>query len=275
MDTRFYSLLNRLEANPQDELAWQQVKRKLRQEPEQTCCQLFFGHLVDSQTESALETLLVDRWQEVFREVVTFYRAFLDRTETYGDIWGGGKEFWLIAQFLEVWTERIKDNLPTQEKAALAQVLGRLRVITNEHKIVGKSSGPDLPFLPQEVAWNLPMYLKPASILADYPEFKHMYFLSSEILPLAFDLENYKLSPRGEQYLESLLHETRQEAFKANLLNFAQNFPLVLQAKWAYAVYISLARGGWCQHPFVRRLLANSYWEAKATGHVVPFNVVE
>lgn len=99
-----------------------------------------------------------------------------------------------------------------------------------------------------------------------------MYFLPSEILPLAFDLENYQLTPRGERYFNDLLHETRRSAFRINLLNFAQTFPLILQAKWAYAVYISLEKNEWGKHPFVRRLLANSYWEARACGQIASFD---
>jgi hypothetical protein len=270
MSTQFNSLLSRLERFPDNDLLWQQVKKLIKQEPEACCCRIFFHRL--GKAGSPMESLLQDRGLDIFSEILLFYRTFLDKTQLHGDIWGTGQELWQILQFLEIWSIDLRKVLPSAKLALLDGVLAQLRSVSATRTIPRELTELNLPFLPHEVAWNLAMYLTPAAKLADYPQFTHVHFLPTELIPLAFDLENYKLSPFNERYLETLLHDTRKSAIKACLLNFAQTFPLVLQGKWAYAVYLSLDHGEWCKHPFVRRLLANSYWEARLNGELLSFN---
>ncbi|MDA8441599.1 MAG: hypothetical protein M0Z55_04410 [Peptococcaceae bacterium] len=268
MDTLLEPLLSRLAGSPADQVAWQQIKRQIKLSPEATCCQLLFGHLAVEAHADCLPSVLIEHGLEVFEEVIHFYREFLSKTQTYGDIWGGGREFWATVQFFEVWAAGIMPRLSTHRLDTVNQVLARLRSVASAAKINIHSGDLNLPFLPQEVAWNLTLYFTPSVILADYPEFKHLYFLPAELIPLALELENYKLSPRSNLYLKKLLHATRKSAIETSLLNFAQTFPLILHAKWAYAIYLSLAQGEVSAHPFVLRLLTNSYWEAKAAGQL-------
>ncbi len=269
MDSRFSGMLSRLEKDPANDILWQQVKKLIKEHPEDCCYLIFFNRLGEG---SPIRHILKQRGLEILPELMLFYHAFLDKTHLYGDIWGGGQEFWQILQFLEVWSLDHVHKLPPAKAAQLDRILRQLRSVSASRIIPRELNDLNLPFLPHEVAWNLAMYLTPAQKLADYPQFSHVYFLPIELVPLAFDLENYNLSPFNENYLETLLHSTRKGAIKACLLNFAQTFPLVLQAKWAYAVYLSLDQGQWSKHPFIRRLLANSYWEARLKGELAGFN---
>lgn len=269
MDSNLNTLFIRLHDNPKDDLAWQQFKRQMKSEPDATCCALFFGYLADTTGPNPLQDLLLERDLEIFPDILHFYQSFTTKTEVFGDIWGSGREFWYILQFLELWAEHISPKLTPKKLRSLNHVLQQLRQLAAKKSLPVDSTELNLPFLAQEVAWNLSLYIEAAPVLADYPEFRHMYFLPSELIPLCFDLENYKLSTDSEGYLQTLLHDTRKSAFRANLLNFAQTFPLILQSKWAYALYISLEQAEWHKHPFVRRILANSYWEARADGHIL------
>ncbi|HEX3015611.1 MAG TPA: hypothetical protein VHQ46_04445 [Desulfobacteria bacterium] len=250
MDAGFRAVLPKLEQNPNDDIAWQQFKRIVKKDPEASYCELFFGHLAECPAPSPLELLFVERWPEVFTDLISFYRAFLSRTRAYGDIWGGGQELWQLAQFFVIWAQQIQAQLPPGKRNSLEQVLSELHRLTEQNRIPVESNQPGLPFLPQEVAWNLQLYLDSASVLADYPQFRHIYFMPAEIAPLSADLEQYRLSPDNRTYLQKLLHTTRQGAIKTALLHFAQTYPPNSPGQVGLCpVFILAARAGVEQPP--------------------------
>ncbi|MDH7576353.1 MAG: hypothetical protein QHH75_00755 [Bacillota bacterium] len=113
---------------------------------------------------------------------------------------------------------------------------------------------------------NLPFYLEKADLLAELPQFSSIYFTTDELSCFLNSLQSYRLTQENEASLEKLLSAPRKKQILNELFHFTRTFPLIRNAKQAFAIYISLGEIiPWTRHPFMRRLLAVSYQEAKVS----------
>lgn len=131
-------------------------------------------------------------------------------------------------------------------------------------RILAEASG-HFPFSPLYIQENLLDFLADSETLADLPLLEVIYFSVEEILPLASELEQNKLSPLSQRYVQNLFHPERQEAVLTALAYLAKNFPLLGTSRQAYALMLSLDDIDlWSGHPFCLRLLSNCFWEYRA-----------
>ena len=131
-------------------------------------------------------------------------------------------------------------------------------------RILAETSG-HFPFSPLSIQENLTDFLTDSEILADLPLLEVIYFSAEEILPLAGELEQYKLSPLSRRYVQNLFHAERREAILTTLAYLSKNYPLLGTSRQAYALMLSLDDiDQWSQHLFCLRLLANRFWEYRA-----------
>lgn len=128
-------------------------------------------------------------------------------------------------------------------------------------RILAETSG-HFPFSPVSIQENLTDFLANLEVLADLPLLEVIYFSAEEILPLASELEQYKLSLLSRRYVQNLFHAERREAILTALAYLSKNYPLLETSRQAYAIMLSLDDiDRWSEHPFCLRLLANRFWE--------------
>lgn len=156
-------------------------------------------------------------------------------------------------------------QIPLTGQNRIMQALIKLKKST----FIEEVSGLDfpIPFDPCEVINHIDYYLKESDILADLPEFMTVYFSPEQVNPIAFQVESHKLNPFGKKFIEKLLNEERQNMIKNSLKTFISSYPVKLYTKQAFAIYVTLGKAiPWAEHPFILRLIINSYWEHKVHG---------
>lgn len=156
-------------------------------------------------------------------------------------------------------------QIPLTGQNRVMQALLRLRNSTLPEEI--QELKLTIPFDPGEVLSNIDCFLKNADALADLPEFSSIYFSKEQIRPIGSQLENHRLNPFGKKYIQQLVNNDTeiQKIIKRQLIKFINLYPFRFYTKQAFAVYITLGKTiPWENHPFIIRLIANSYWEQKA-----------
>lgn len=116
----------------------------------------------------------------------------------------------------------------------------------------------------QEIIEQLPVLLRKGDLLAELPDFSGLYFTAHELESIWGALQKYTFTPEEEAKLEEFLNLAIKHQILATLHNFINKNGNSPYAKIACAVYITLGEIiPWAKHPFIRRLLAVSYQEAK------------
>ena len=116
----------------------------------------------------------------------------------------------------------------------------------------------------QEIIEQIPVLLRKGDLLAELSDFSGLYFTAHELEPLWGSLQRYKFLPEEEAKLENFFNLAIKHQILATLQNFINRNWYSPYAKIACAVYITLGEIiPWAKHPFIRRLLAASYQEAK------------
>ncbi|MGB3913833.1 MAG: hypothetical protein WBK18_01415 [Thermacetogeniaceae bacterium] len=116
----------------------------------------------------------------------------------------------------------------------------------------------------QEIIEQIPALLRKGDLLAELSDFSGIYFTAHELEPLWNSLQNYNFLPEDEAKLEDFFNLSIKHQILATLQNFINRNWYSPHAKIACAVYITLGEIiPWTKHPFIRRLLAVSYQEAK------------
>ncbi|HHW29042.1 MAG TPA: hypothetical protein GXX21_05775 [Syntrophomonadaceae bacterium] len=116
----------------------------------------------------------------------------------------------------------------------------------------------------QEILEQIPVLLRKGDLLAELPDFSGLYFTAHELEPLWGALQRYNFLPEEEAKLENFFNLAFKHQILATLHNFINRNWNSPYAKLACAVYITLGEIiPWAKHPFIRRLLAVSYQEAK------------
>lgn len=121
-----------------------------------------------------------------------------------------------------------------------------------------------IPFSAQSVTNHLGFYLHRSSALADLPELRPAHLPAAEVFPLGMFFQKYSLNPIARRYLENLYTSARRTQLLEILLGLAENYPIEMLAKQAFALYVHLVDSStvWSNNAFICRLAANSYWEA-------------
>jgi hypothetical protein len=151
---------------------------------------------------------------------------------------------------------------PIQEEAEFLRThLLRIRVLAETPGI--------FPFSPFYIQENLTRFLEASELLADLPQCEVVSFSNEELLPLAHDLSQYRISPLSRRYVQNLFHPERREAILSVLAHITKNYPLLGTCRQAYALMLSLDEPEiWSSHPFCVRLIANRFWEYRVREHI-------
>ncbi len=123
-----------------------------------------------------------------------------------------------------------------------------------------------IPFEFVHVFEDIEHHLKEANQIADLQCFKCAYFDYEQLKHHAMDLEKNHLSPFFISYLEQLLTPAKKEQIKQVLKYLIEYHQIPQQGKQAFALYMTLGdHTPWQKHPFILRLVYNSYWYNKVT----------
>ncbi|HHY41065.1 MAG TPA: hypothetical protein GX502_07415 [Syntrophaceticus sp.] len=116
----------------------------------------------------------------------------------------------------------------------------------------------------QEVIEQISVLLRKGDVLAELSDFSGLYFTAHELEPLWDSLQRYKFLPEDEAKIEDFFNLSIKHQILVTLQNYINRNWYSPYAKIACAVYITLGEIiPWAKHPFIRRLLAVSYQEAK------------
>ncbi|MGI6066095.1 MAG: hypothetical protein ACOYI2_06340 [Bacillota bacterium] len=240
----------------------ERLKARIRQAPVTSLEYLFYQYRVtDKLTDQELTNLFHRIAPECYLSYVMFINSLCP-----------GKLMLLETQVKNLLVSSLESALencsvPLTGQNRIMQALVRLRQTGLPEEI--QNLNLTLTFDPCEVINNLDYYLQDADTLADLPEFAEIYFPPEKIHPIALQLENYRLNPFGKKYIAHLIDTKVQETIKKTLEHFIENFPVKQCTKQAFAVLMTLGRLiPWEKHPFILRLVANSYWEQKVLSYI-------
>ncbi|MBO8169820.1 MAG: hypothetical protein H0Z35_11645 [Thermoanaerobacteraceae bacterium] len=131
-----------------------------------------------------------------------------------------------------------------------------------------------VPFECVLVLENMEPYLRNADSLADLPQFRCVYFAFNDLKNFAMQIENNNWSPFLYKHLEQLLTAEKREQIRQVLKHLIENHTVPGQVKQAFVLYMTLPDDiPWHKHPFIKRLVYNSYWYGKVHNTKTDANV--
>ncbi|MDW7674281.1 MAG: hypothetical protein SCK28_07095 [Bacillota bacterium] len=264
----FYNLFDRFFYEEINEFSTNRLKQQLARFPKEAFAELLLNYYAADQKVNGylLEKRLFPLAKDIYLGLIIFIDIFEQVYLTEN------KEKSKVDQGLPYLRRFCRAMLLTAMKEEDLPLTGRKRIetalkrmIINDHLVHQLKLMKELPFDGQEVLLKLKNYLQDADVIADLPDFSQSYFSKEEIEPIWHDLENWTLNKFSRKYITSLLSDKKKQQIRRNLQQVIYKHPVISQAKQAYAIYLTLDMTGydWVDHPFIRRIIGNSFLESK------------
>ncbi|MCK8825190.1 hypothetical protein [Fuchsiella alkaliacetigena] len=246
----------------------------IKNDPQATFNHLFFSYYYPRREKLKLEKfekilrLIIDN---IYLQVISYlnylqepYQKALKNLEEYQKLCTFIKK--LRGKLRRLLEEMLKDNrTPRAVKGVVKNGLHKAAKIDAYAQRKLETAQRD--FDGEEIAANLSTYLENSEALADLAYFSSLYFTKQELIPIQNQLENKNFNQFTEEFLKKeLLTPSTKEKILNELQEFIDDYPLYKLVKQAYAIYLTLGKIiPWEKHPFIKRLVFNSYVEAKVS----------